>query len=81
MADFSVVQARWFVVLLGCDWAARSCLSAALGADAGQRRLGFFWERLLFLTWLRADVPWIHYFNYKPEYAENSVVDFLGQTL
>jgi hypothetical protein len=39
-------------------------------------RLAFiFLGVILVVDLTRSDVPWIHYFNYKQEYAENSIVD------
>jgi hypothetical protein len=77
MARSSVSEAAWFMGFL--------VLSAGLlagivsGAWSGARA-HFAWVYLgaLFILDLgRADLPWIHYFDYQKKYASNVVVDYL----
>jgi hypothetical protein len=77
IADFSYGEAWWFVagVAVSSGIIILVLRGTWSGSDAwvGWVLLGL----VMALDLARADAPWIHYFNYKEEYAENSVVDFL----
>jgi hypothetical protein len=76
IAGFSVAAARWFIVWLLVS--AGVVVGVISGAWSGpQARLAWiFIGVIIILDLARSDTPWIHYFNYKQEYAESSVVDF-----
>jgi hypothetical protein len=76
-ADFSVAQARWFIVWL---LAAAGVIAGILsGAWSGpQSRLAWVLVgSIIIIDQVRSDAPWIHYFNFQRDYAGDSVVDFL----
>jgi hypothetical protein len=77
IAGFSVVEARWFAVWLLVS--AGVIVGVISGAWNGpQARLAWIYLGVIIILDLaRSDAPWVHYFNYKQEYAGNSVVDFL----
>ena len=77
IAGFSVAEALWFPVLLLVS--AGVVVGIISGAWSGpQARLAWIYLGVIIIFDLaRSDTPWIHYFNYKEEYAGNSVVDFL----
>jgi len=77
IAGFSIAEARWFAVWLFVS--AGVVVVVISGAWSGRRaRLAWiFLGIIIVLDLARSDTPWIHYFNYKQEYAGNSVVDFL----
>ncbi len=77
MAGFSVTHAMWFVVYAALSVAAIACIVS--GAWAG-RDANWAWIilGLIMVTDLvRADVPWIRYFDYTEKYSPNPIVDFL----
>ncbi|MGD0814577.1 MAG: hypothetical protein ABSA83_13305 [Verrucomicrobiota bacterium] len=76
-ADFSIGQARWFAVWLLVS--AGAVIGIISGAWSGPqaRQAWILLGVVIILDLAHSDTPWIHYFNYKLEYAENSVVDFL----
>ena len=77
IAGFSIAEARWFAVWLLVS--AGVVVGIISGAWSGpQARLAWIFLGVIIIFDLaRSDTPWIHYFNYKEEYAGNSVVDFL----
>jgi hypothetical protein len=77
IADFSVVESRWFVV---CLLASAGVIVGVINGvwSGGQAKWAWiFLGAIIILDLARADQPWIRYFDYKKEYAANSVVDFL----
>jgi hypothetical protein len=79
IAGFSVAEACWFIVWLFVS--AGVIVGVISGAWGGsQARLAWiFIGAIIILDLARSDKPWIRYFNYKQEYAGNSVVDFLQE--
>jgi hypothetical protein len=77
VANFSATHAFWYLPLLLLS--VGGVIAIVSGAWSGARAKGawIFLGVIIILDLARSDVPWIHYFNYKQEYAENSVVDFL----
>lgn len=77
IAGFSVAEALWFAVWFLVS--ARVVIGVISGAWSGPqaRRAWIYLGVVIILDLARSDTPWIHYFNYKQEYAENSVVDYL----
>jgi len=79
IAGFSIKQLGWFVLFLGLG---ASLLIAILsGRFAGQKaRWGVvLLGLLLVMDLMRANLPWVLYWDYKQKYASNEVVDFLRQ--
>jgi hypothetical protein len=77
IADFCVQRAGAFVVFLGASIAAITAIVS--GAWSGSRSK-WAWgalAALIIFDLARADIPWIHYYDYVEKYAENPVVDFL----
>jgi hypothetical protein len=77
MADFSVVEARWFAFWLFVSAGAVVCIMSGAWSGRQARQAWIFLGAIIVLDLARSDVPWIHYFNYKQEYTANSVVDLL----
>jgi hypothetical protein len=75
IANFSVIESRWFVFWLLVS--AGVVVLVMRGAWSG-RQAGLAWVFLgviIVVDLTLSDVPWIHYFNYKQEYTANSIVD------
>jgi hypothetical protein len=77
IAGFSIAEACWFPVwLLVSAGIVVVIISGAWGGPQA-RRAWICLGVIIILDLARADRPWIRYFNYKEEYAGNSIVDFL----
>jgi hypothetical protein len=77
IADFSISQAGWFVVILS---GAVVIFSLVLTGTLAHRRLRpgmLCLGALLVLDLGRANLPWIVYFSYPSKYASNPVLDIL----
>jgi hypothetical protein len=77
IATFCVERAGSFVIFL----AAGVVVVAAIlsGAWSGSRSM-WAWSgvaALILVDLVRADIPWVHYYDYKEKYALNSVTEFL----
>lgn len=77
IAGFSLVEVGWFVLFL-----ALTLLGLVLvfsGVLAGPRaRWGVVALGLVLVADLiRANVPWVYYWNYREKYASNPIIDFL----
>ena len=76
-ADFSIAKARWFVVWLLMSAGVVVVLTSGAWSGLQARSAWFLLGAFLMFDLARTDTPWIHYYNYKQVYGENSVVDFL----
>jgi hypothetical protein len=77
IADFSVAEASWFQVWLFVSVGIVIIIISGAWNGPQARRAWIYLGIILILDFARADTPWIRYFNYKEEYAGNSIVDFL----
>lgn len=77
IADFSVAEARWFACWLVVSAGVMVVILSGAWSGAQARRAWICLGIIIILDLVRSDLPWIHYFNYKVEYATNDVVDFL----
>jgi len=77
VADFSIRQAGWFVVLIAA--VAGLSLLIIAGCFTGKRAKlgGILLGLLLVLDLVRADLPFVIHWNYKVKYASNAIIDFL----
>ena len=77
IARFSIAEAWWYMAVLLISTAILvGIISGALSGPQA-RSAWIYLGLIIVLDLARSDTPWIHYFNYKQEYAANSVVDFL----
>jgi len=77
IAAFSVHDALWFVIILFLSSVV--VLGALVGAWAAPRA-GWVWTFLcviMVFEMIRADVPWLRYFDYKTKYSMNEITQFL----
>jgi hypothetical protein len=79
MANFSISEAGWFVFFVLAS--AGVLIGILSGAWSGDRAkwAWLFVGALIMADLGRADLPWIHYFDYKEKYSSNVVLDFLLQ--
>ena len=75
IANFSVAEARWFVFWLFASTGALVAIMRGSWSGGHARLAWIVLGVIIVLDLARSDVPWIHYFNYKQEYASNSLVD------
>jgi hypothetical protein len=77
IANFCLERAGAFLVFLICSLVVIAVILS--GAWSGSRSK-WAWgcvSALIMFDLVRADIPWVHYFDYKEKYALNSVTDFL----
>ncbi len=79
MAGSCVREAAWFIGFLVLSVGALAGILS--GAWTGARaKMAWIWlGAILLLDLGRADLPWIHYFDYQKKYAPNAVVNFLSE--
>jgi len=77
MATFCLERAGAFLVFLIAGAGVMAAIFS--GAWAGSRsKWAWFWLGALIIGDLaRADIPWIHYYDYKEKYTLNPITDFL----
>ena len=80
MAAFSVGEAAWFVGFLILSAGALAAILSGAWSGLRAKTAWIFLGAILILDLGRADLPWIHYFDYESKYSPNDVTDFLTQT-
>jgi len=75
IAGFSIAEAGWFAVWLLISTGVIVGIISGAWNGPQARWAWIYLGAIIILDLTRADTPWIHYFNYKKEYAMNSIVD------
>jgi hypothetical protein len=77
IAAFSVHDAAWFVILLCVS--STVIVSALLGCAGGTRARWFWISMCVIMVFdlIRADMPWLRYFDYTKKYSMNEITQFL----
>ncbi|HEY3856976.1 MAG TPA: hypothetical protein VGO67_21545 [Verrucomicrobiae bacterium] len=77
MAGFSITHAMWFVVYLAVSVGAIACIVSGAWAGKDANWAWIIIGLIMVTDLVRADVPWIRYFDYTEKYSMNPIVDFL----
>jgi hypothetical protein len=77
MARFSIVEVGWFVLFLGMGVGVLILIASGVLAGPRAKWAWTLLSLLLLTDLVRANSPWIIYYNYKEKYALNPVLDRL----
>jgi hypothetical protein len=80
MAASCVGEVAWFTGLFFLTAVAMAAVLSGAWVGSRAKTAWIFLGAILILDLGRADMPWIHYFDYQEKYSKNDVVDFLTQT-
>ena len=79
MAQSCVVEAAWFLGFLVLSAGALAAILSGAWSGPRAKTAWIFLGAILILDLGRADLPWVHYFDYETKYSPNVVTDFLTQ--
>ena len=77
MAGFCIVHAMWFVVFLALSVLAITVVVSGAWAGKDAKWAWVLFGFIMVTDLVRADEPWVRYFDYKEKYSPNPIVDFL----
>jgi hypothetical protein len=77
MATFSLGHAVWFVVFLAISVLVITGIVSGAWSGQGSKWAWTLLAVVMVADLVRADKPWIRYFDYAEKYSPNSIVDFL----
>jgi hypothetical protein len=77
MANFALGETVWSIFFLIVSAGVVLAVMKRIWTGAAARTAWLVMGIVIVVDLARADVPWIHYFNYEKEYTDNEVIDFL----
>jgi hypothetical protein len=77
MAASTVREAAWFIGFLVLSAGVLAGILSGAWTGARANMAWIYLGGLFILDLGRADLPWIHYFDYKQKYSSNAVIDYL----
>jgi hypothetical protein len=77
IANFCLERAGAFLVFLAAGIVAIACILSGVWAGSRSKWAWVCLAALIIFDLARADLPWIHYYDYNEKYALNSVTEFL----